>query len=92
MKLYRNEPGAVEAEVGGALAILPYWRDRTAGPHLPTGTDFFTVGAVARGAAQQMPEEIPSSLRRRFHSAHRTIISFRRDDVAFNRDLLPRTL
>ena len=46
-------------EAGGALAILPIGATEQHGPHLPTGTDFFTVEAVAREAAQQMPEEIP---------------------------------
>jgi creatinine amidohydrolase len=49
----------LKAEAGGALAILPIGATEQHGPHLPTGTDFFTVEAVAREAAQQMPEEIP---------------------------------
>jgi creatinine amidohydrolase len=49
----------LKAAAGDALAVLPIGATEQHGPHLPTGTDFYTVEAVSREAAQQMPEEIP---------------------------------
>lgn len=49
----------LKAEAGGALAVLPIGATEQHGPHLPTGTDYFTVEAVSREAAQQASSEIP---------------------------------
>src|SRR5579885_1456583 len=42
-----------------SLVILPIGATEQHGPHLPTGTDLFTVESVAREAAAQVPETIP---------------------------------
>ena len=49
----------LKAAASDALAVLPIGATEQHGPHLPTGTDFYTVEAVAREAAQQMPDDIP---------------------------------
>src|SRR5260370_8834953 len=47
------------AEAPAALAILPIGATEQHGPHLPTGTDCFTVENVARAAAEHASAEVP---------------------------------
>jgi creatinine amidohydrolase len=42
-----------------ALVVLPIGATEQHGPHLPTGTDLFTVESVAREAGAQVGEDIP---------------------------------
>lgn len=42
-----------------ALVVLPIGATEQHGPHLPTGTDFFTIGAVAEESARIAGAEIP---------------------------------
>ena len=42
-----------------ALVVLPIGATEQHGPHLPTGTDLFTVESLAREAAAQVAEDIP---------------------------------
>lgn len=42
-----------------ALVVLPIGATEQHGPHLPTGTDFFTIQAVAEESAQIASAEIP---------------------------------
>lgn len=42
-----------------SLAVLPIGATEQHGPHLPSGTDWFTVEAVAREAAVQAAAEVP---------------------------------
>jgi creatinine amidohydrolase len=42
-----------------SLAVLPIGATEQHGPHLPTGTDFFTVESLAREAAGQAPPGVP---------------------------------
>lgn len=42
-----------------ALIVLPIGATEQHGPHLATGTDFFTVGAIADGSARIASAEIP---------------------------------
>jgi creatinine amidohydrolase len=61
MKLFaemnREQLRAAAAE---SLAILPIGATEQHGPHLPTGTDFFAVEAIAREAALAVPDDIPA--------------------------------
>jgi creatinine amidohydrolase len=49
----------LKVEAPAALAILPIGATEQHGPHLPTGTDFFTVETVARAAAEQASADVP---------------------------------
>ena len=49
----------LRAAAGESLAVLPIGATEQHGPHLPTGTDSFTVEAVAREAAVEASAEIP---------------------------------
>jgi creatinine amidohydrolase len=49
----------LRAEAPTALAILPIGATEQHGPHLPAGTDFFTVETVARAAAERASAEVP---------------------------------
>jgi creatinine amidohydrolase len=42
-----------------ALVVLPIGATEQHGPHLPTGTDFFTITAVAEESARIAAAEIP---------------------------------
>lgn len=42
-----------------SLVVLPLGATEQHGPHLPTGTDFFSVEAIATAAAKQAGEHIP---------------------------------
>jgi creatinine amidohydrolase len=42
-----------------SLAVLPIGATEQHGPHLPSGTDFFTIDTLAREAAARAAEEIP---------------------------------
>ncbi len=53
-----NESGVAKAIAAGALAVLPIGATEQHGPHLPSGTDYFTVEAVSREAAA-LASEIP---------------------------------
>ena len=44
---------------GDALIVLPIGATEQHGPHLPTGTDFFTIQAVAEESARIAAAEIP---------------------------------
>jgi creatinine amidohydrolase len=43
-----------------SLVILPIGATEQHGPHLPTGTDFFTVESLAREAAAKLPDDVPA--------------------------------
>ena len=49
----------LRAAAAGSLAVLPVGATEQHGPHLPTGTDLFTVDALAREAAAQASAEVP---------------------------------
>ena len=49
----------LRAESAATLAILPIGATEQHGPHLPTGTDCFTVESVARTAAEHASAEVP---------------------------------
>jgi creatinine amidohydrolase len=49
----------LKAEAAAALAVVPIGATEQHGPHLPTGTDFFTVEIVARAAAERASAEVP---------------------------------
>jgi creatinine amidohydrolase len=49
----------LRASAAEALAVIPIGATEQHGPHLPTGTDFFTVEAVALEAAKIASSEIP---------------------------------
>ncbi len=42
-----------------SMVVLPIGATEQHGPHLPTGTDYFTVESLAREAATQLPPDIP---------------------------------
>jgi creatinine amidohydrolase len=50
----------LRSAAGKAMAILPIGATEQHGPHLPTGTDAFTVEAIAREAAFAASAEIPT--------------------------------
>jgi len=49
----------LRAEAPASLAVLPIGATEQHGPHLPTGTDFFTVESLAREAAARTPDDVP---------------------------------
>lgn len=50
---------ALRQIAGEALVVLPVGATEQHGPHLPTGTDYFTVEHLAREAAREAAAEIP---------------------------------
>ena len=46
-------------EAADSLVVLPLGATEQHGPHLATGTDFFTVQAVARAAAEEAGQSVP---------------------------------
>ncbi len=50
----------LRAAAPDALIILPIGATEQHGPHLPTGTDLFSVESLAREASAQLPESIPA--------------------------------
>ncbi|MEX2262257.1 MAG: creatininase family protein [Bryobacteraceae bacterium] len=60
MKLFAemNREG-LRAAAPDSLAVLPLGATEQHGPHLPTGTDYFTVESLAREAAGQASAQIP---------------------------------
>jgi creatinine amidohydrolase len=48
-----------EAAASGSLVVLPIGATEQHGPHLPTGTDYFTIEAVAAESARIAAAEIP---------------------------------
>ncbi len=55
-EMTREEAGAVAPQ---ALVVFPVGAVEQHGPHLPVGTDYFTVEHVSRAAAAQVAEQIP---------------------------------
>jgi|SRR5579871_38894 len=55
-EMTRHELRAIAA---GTTVILPLGATEQHGPHLPAGTDFFTVEQLALGAAERASAEIP---------------------------------
>lgn len=55
-ELNREQVGAAAAT---ALVVLPVGATEQHGPHLPTGTDYFTVEALSREAATVASAEVP---------------------------------
>src|SRR5207245_7034483 len=49
----------LRAAAGDSLAVLPIGATEQHGPHLPTGTDYFSVETLAREAAEQASNRIP---------------------------------
>src|SRR6266851_6140344 len=49
----------LRAAAGDSLAVLPIGAIEQHGPHLPTGTDYFSVEALSREAAARVSGEIP---------------------------------
>ena len=49
----------LRAAAGESMAVLPIGATEQHGPHLPTGTDLFSVEALAREAAVQASKQIP---------------------------------
>src|SRR5215831_19328077 len=49
----------LRAEAPASLALLPIGATEQHGPHLPAGTDFFTVESLAREAAARTPDDVP---------------------------------
>jgi len=49
----------LRAAAGDSLAVLPIGATEQHGPHLPTGTDYFSVETLAREAAERASGEIP---------------------------------
>ncbi len=49
----------IRAAAPDALAVLPLGATEQHGPHLPTGTDHFTIESIAHEAAALVPAEVP---------------------------------
>jgi creatinine amidohydrolase len=60
MKLFADMNRAqLRTEAPSSLAVLPIGATEQHGPHLPTGTDYFTVEALSREAAARAAAHVP---------------------------------